>query len=267
MTKISFFNQKGGPGKTTSVVNIAACLAAHLEKRVLVVDCDSQMTATKYLLTAYQGVEYPTIDDYFSNKMPIKEIIKSAVYTNRNDVQIPMGIDVLPSCKNIETIKLKDEYQVRQMLIDVEDDYDYCLFDLPPHLSGISLNAIVASDYIIVPAIPDTDSLSGFDYLIDTVHKIREERLNNHLEILGIVFNNVVYQRATQKYILDSCRENMGNMVFDRYIKAASIVEQARFYGVPLAYFAPSNKITDEYKALTREILKRIEERGVQRNG
>lgn len=258
MIKISFFNQKGGPGKTTSVVNIGAALAKYLKKRVLIIDCDSQRTATKYLLTYTEGPNHPTIDDYFSGCLPAKEVVVNVLMESKGKLETT-NLYCISSCTNIETIAMKDVTDVKEMLLSLEDKYDYCLFDLPPHISGISLSALVASDYIIVPAHADTDSLSGYNDLIDTVNMIREKGWNISLNILGVIFNDVNCQRITQRSILDSCKESMKGIVFETHIKSASVIEQARFFGKPIPYYVSSNSpIGSDYLKLAKEIVKRI---------
>lgn len=259
MVKISFFNQKGGPGKTTSVVNIGATLAKHFKKKVLVIDCDSQMTATKYLMTYCEEPDY-TIEDYFTKKASIEDIIQQ-VYTKKSlsrEELMPIEMYVVPSCINIETLDMKDVYDVKEMLSSVETEYDFCLFDLPPHISGISLGALVASDYVIVPAHADTDSLSGYNHLIDTIKEIRDNGWNLSLSIMGIIFNDVNIQRMIQRHILNTMREDMPGMVFKTYIKSTSAIEQARFLGIPFPYAGSlKSAIEKDYISLTKEIVKK----------
>ena len=133
-------------------------------------------------------------------------------------------------------------------------------------MNGVALSALIASDFVIVPAMADTDSLAGFNYLMDHISRIREQGLNTHLEILGVLFNNVIHQRAVQKMILSSVRENMSDLVFSHSIKGASIVEQARFTGTPLPYYVRSHQIVTQYEDLTKEIEKKIMIKEKQRN-
>lgn len=260
MINISFFNQKGGVGKTTSVVNLAAVFS-QMNKKVLVVDCDSQMTASNYLLT-YTDTD-KSINDYFIgadinaclvNVVTVKSISKKEL--------TPTSITVLPSCKNIETIEMSSVYEIKEMLEKIKGKYDYCLFDLPPHLSGISLCALVASDYVVVPAHADTDSLAGYNYLIDTINQIKSNGWNTSLSVLGILYNDVFNQRMTQKYILNQTQSSMGDLVFKTIIKSTSKIEQARFFGVPFPYSNLDKKISNDYKALAKEIDKRIKNNG-----
>lgn len=254
MKVISFFNQKGGVGKTTCVVNLAASLS-EIGRKVLVVDCDSQMTASNYLLTYTKTQK--SINDYFMGAAPIACTVD--VFTKKNinkDELVKTNISIIPSCKNIETIELSDISDITDLIKGLK--YDYCLFDLPPHLSGISLSALVASDFVIVPAHADTDSLSGYDNLIDTINQIKSKGWNTHLSILGIIFNDVISQRMTQKYILEQTQSNMRGLVFKNIIKSSSKIEQARFFGVPMPLSGLDRKITSTYIDLAKEIERRI---------
>ncbi len=256
MKLISFFNQKGGVGKTTSVVNLAATFSM-MNKKVLVIDCDSQMTASNYLLTYMETQK--TINDYFIgadiNSCIVDIITKESV---NKDIRKKTNISLIPSCKNIETIDLDSVFDVSEFIKEIKQKFDYCLFDLPPHLSGISLSALIASDYVIVPAHADTDSLAGYDYLIDTINTIKSKGWNTNLKVLGILFNDVISQRMTQKYILEQTQGNMKDLVFPTIIKSTSKIEQARFFGIPLPYSNLDRKIINDYKSLAKDIEKKI---------
>ncbi|MBO5371749.1 MAG: ParA family protein [Lachnospiraceae bacterium] len=266
MKKIAFFNRKGGTGKTTSVVNLSATFEKHRRKKILIVDCDSQTTATEYLLTYTPDRKGYSLKDVIEDNIPVKDVIER-VYKNT-----PGGLDerdlyVIPSALDIDVMELDDYKAVSKVLEPLESEYDYCFFDLPPHLNGVALSALIASDFVIVPAMADTDSLAGFNYLMDHISQIREQGLNTHLEILGILFNNVIHQRAVQKMILASARENMEDLVFNHSIKAGSIVEQARFTGTPLPYYTGSNPIVTQYEDLSKEIEKKIMMKEMRKNG
>ncbi len=264
MIKIAFFNQKGGVGKTTSVVNLAATFAKRLKKSVLVVDCDSQKTSTNYLLT-YTDYQY-SIEDYFDSdyydKRSISSIITNAkIKTSLNREEYEQSkIDVLPSYSGIETLPIEDIYAYKNLLEPVESKYDYCFFDLPPHLSGVSLSALVSCNWVIVPANADTDSLSGYNDLIDTITEIRNKGYNLKLNVLGVLFNDINTQRMIQKHILKSSYKDMADSLFKVYIKSASAIEQGRYMGIPLPYVSLNRKINDDYEKLAKEIVKRIKE-------
>lgn len=253
MKKIVIFNQKGGTGKSTSTVNIAGILDKIHKKRVLVIDCDSQINSTLSLITEDIKTDIVSV---LKGKTNIKDAIKNVSVVVR--YTIPTLIDVLPGSRSVEEVNLKDISIFRSILAEVEKEYDYCIFDCPPHLSNMTLAALSSADCVIVPALADTDSLCGYDLLIDTVNQIRTSETNVGLKILGIFFTNVDINKALEKYIITDCKENMGDIVFDTYIRRASIVSQARFYSKPLCYYRSTAPVTKDYEALTKEIIKRL---------
>lgn len=266
MKKIAFFNRKGGTGKTTSVVNLSATFEKHRKKKILVVDCDSQTTATEYLLTYTPERKGYSLKDVIENNISVKDVIEQ-VYTEEYGEPVGREIYVIPSALDIDVMELDDYKAVSKILEPLENEYDYCFFDLPPHLNGVALSALIASDFVIVPAMADTDSLAGFNYLMDHISRIREQGLNTHLDILGVLFNNLIHQRAVQKMILSDVRENMSDLVFAHSIKAGSIVEQARYIGTPLPYYVRNHPILIQYEDLTKEIEKKIMMKESRRNG
>ena len=244
------------------MVNIAATLVKHFGKKVLMLDCDSQMTTTKYVATYTDRGEH-TIKSVLVDDVNINDAVVQLEFPRSlASVKIETtNLFVLPSCIDVEQIPLEDVYVLKRNLDEVESDYDFCLVDMPPHISGVSMCAAVAADYIVVPANADVDSLEGFGLLIDTVNRIRENEWNLNLEILGIMFNDVNLQRWAQKSIFNKHR-NTNKYVFNTYIKSVSGIEKARVFGLPLPYIGTFDRDAErEYINLTQEILDRIGER------
>lgn len=256
MIKIAIFNQKGGTGKTTSTVNIAGCLEKDMGKKVLVVDCDSQMNATNYLLTQRNGEHEYDLIHCLKHKKETKDAILQVKLFARKEFDT--NIYVLPGSIKMDAMKINDCYSIRDVLKDVEEDYDYCLFDCPAHLSDITIAAFSCADYIIVPAFGDTDSLDGYDLLLNTVNQIRDSETNIGLKILGIFFNNTESIKALDNYIINGCRETMGEIVFDASIRRSSAIGQARYYGKPVNYYKQTSTAAKDFLRLTGEIMERI---------
>ncbi len=255
MVKIAIFNQKGGVAKTTTVVNIAASLVKYYNKKVLAVNCDSQVTLHQYLLTYTNPDEIRngTVKDLFLGTN-VKDIASRIHIPSRKEI-IPIDMFVIPSEKGIHLWDIGDGDKANESLKGL--DYDYCIFDLPPNLSGISIAALSICDYIIIPAIPDPDSLEGFGDVVNTVRDIRNNGGNPDLAILGVVFCKVE-PYMTHGFIMDQIRSEMGELCFNTCIKNRSVIEQSRFYGTPVCYYSPKSEATSEYHRLTAEIVNKI---------
>lgn len=259
MVKIALCNQKGGTGKTFSTVSIAGCLSKEFKKKVLVVDCDSQINSTSYLLTHYtEEIKYD-IQTCLKGKSDIEDTIIQSVIPDRLGVLTEINVFILPGSKTIDTYNVKSISLLKDILNKVEEQYDYCLFDCPPHLSDLALAALATADYVLVPALADVDSLGGYGVLLDTVNQIRDSGVNISVRLLGIFFNNVKTIEAADKFIIQSSIENMKNEVFQTCIRSSSAVKQARIFGKPINYYKSSNNTTIDCINLTEEILGRIE--------
>ena len=268
MIKIAFLNQKGGVGKTTTAVNIAAVIGKELNKRVLVVDCDCQRNATQYLLSAEEeNEEEYTITDYLDD-IPTLTLVKHVKMENRGKLE-DTNICVIPADSDMSEFRLPDIHIISKMLDEVDSRFDYCIIDMPPQFSGLSsisanegdysiaLSALVACDYVVVPANASRFSISGYDDLLESINLIRNKGWNVNLKMLGMVLNNVNYQRGTQKYITDLNMQNNQD-TFKHCIKSASVIEQAEYFGKPVCYYAKRSPSAIEYIALAKEMIKRI---------
>lgn len=267
MIKIAIFNQKGGTGKTTSVVNIGSMVAEITKKKVLIVDCDSQSNTTNYLR---QRDSDKTFIDYIHSEDKIKDIIKSVEYEkksilNRKIKKQNIVLDIIPISYQIDQIELEHFNYFKNALLEIESEYEYCFFDCPPHLSPLTINALTASNYIIVPALADVDSLGGYELLLDTVKTIQKSQSNIGLEVLGVFLNKVKENQALDKYIIQTCRDGLGNIVFNAYIRDSSLISQARIEEKPINIYKTKSKPYEDYKILTKEIIKRIKEKKGER--
>lgn len=262
MKKITFLNKKGGVGKSTSTVNVAATFCKMRNKKVLVVDCDSAGTSSKYLLT-YTDKKGYTLQDVF-NGVDVHEALEQVHIGSKKDDCI--DIYVLSAFSGLDSMEVEDFNLFKDILAPLETEFDYCFFDMPPCITNISLSALVASDYVIVPAEATVDALTGFNDLLDIIANIREQGLNNHIEILGVLINNVIHQRAVQKLLLREMKENLGDLAFKQHIKSGSVFEQARYYGLPLPYFSASSEQAGQYRTLVTEIEKKIKMKERVRN-
>lgn len=269
MNIIIVFNQKGGVGKSTTVVDIAGCLSKNLRKKVLVIDIDGQCTSSSYLRTIEGDTEY-NLYDYIYNGISINDVIvpiKFEQWDNKGKkyVSTPTKISLLPSSRNFGQKNFFDNFNQPDLFTEIfneigKDTYDYCIFDCPGYINKLTESALRASEFIIIPAIADIDSLVGFSDLIDTKNKIREESNNINLDILGIMFT--MYSGSSlNRQIRDYCKEQMGeDIIFNTYIRRATCISEARVVGKPIAYYKPSEPAAEDYLTLTKEIVKRIKD-------
>ncbi len=260
MKTIAVINQKGGTGKTTSTVSIAGCLAQFHKKRVLVFDCDESHNASSHLLSFDTSYEENSRDilSVVKGEKTLKEIIRPVSISYKGKMtNIP--VSVVPSYERMEEECIfEDPYVIKNMLAEIKDDYDYVIFDGPPHMTSFAYEALASTQYVIIPANADVDSLGGFDLLLDSINELRSSGVNTRIQILGIFFTNVNPQNALSAHIAQQSIENMGDIVFEQKIRSGSVVGQARYFGKPINYYKGSCGVTRDYFNLTYEILTRI---------
>lgn len=269
MDKIAFLNQKGGVAKTTCTVSVAAMFARMDEKKVLVVDCDTQHNAIDMLMT--YAPSYQTMEPCIYHGADIHDCInhvETKLYANPARKPIKTNIDVICCAKMAE--EFSDIYTIRDLIAQLDAEYDYCLFDMPPQFTGLgrsgneeqgrysfALCALVASDYVIVPAEASRSSLVGYSALVDSVKAIRQNGWNPGIKLLGLVFTRVDKQTGMDKYIIKKAKEDIPE-TFNTTIRTATVIDQTEYYGVPLPYYEPLSSLTLDFGRLTSEIKARI---------
>ncbi len=249
MKVISFLNIKGGVAKTTSCVNVAAELGRQ-GKRVLIIDLDPQSNSTKYL-----GLYYP--NSLGSYHLLNGEDVSVTITQYSNVWLIPANIDLIASESEIlADTKRARETRLKKWLDKSEEGFDYVLIDCPPSLGMISINALAASDYVLVPLKIDKFSLDGFEYLIDSVNSVRDE-FNEKLELLGVF---ITMDRATRinREVKEELREELGELLFKQSIRENVDVIKSTFESTPLIYFNNRAAASKDYKSLVSELLCRL---------
>lgn len=261
MKRISVFNQKGGCGKTTTVYNLAGSLAKRGYK-VLVVDCDPQFNITKTLHLEkgriMDDIIY-TISDLMQEQVSINEVIQTALLRTRGNAKPKnLGIDYVPSDRRLSSVNLNDGEIMKRAMDSIDTDYDFVLFDCPPGLSDIIINALVASDYVLVPVAADKDSLEGFDELLETVQVICNNKINPDLKLLGVFMTLVSGRDSFDQYLYSNCMESLGDGFIRTSIRRQSNAKRSPFFGRPLCWFAPTSGVAQDYERLTDTILERL---------
>ena len=248
---ISIINQKGGVGKTTTAVNLAAFLADKGYKTMLV-DADSQGNATSGLSKDVESKE--TLYDVLLDDASIEEAV---VKTDIKKLSIlPASIDLAGA--EIEMVSMeKREFLMKRKLDQVRDKYDFILIDCPPSLGLMTLNALVASQEILIPIQAEFYALEGLSQLVKTVQVVTR-KLNPGLSILGILLTMFDGRTNLSLQVADEVKKYFGNKVFRTVIPRSVKLSEAPSFGEPILTYAPKSKGAEAYKKLCREVIKRV---------
>ncbi len=247
MKTISIMNHKGGTGKTTSSINIGAGLAKKGLK-VLLLDIDSQANLTEGL-----GVGDPEESVYDSirenKKLPILNI-------SDNLDLVPSSIDLLGAEMEIVS-KIGREQILHKLLKPIRSEYDYIIIDCPPSVGLLTVNAMVASDTILLPLQGEYFAYKGVDRLLGIVKEVREN-LNDNLEIGGVFITQINPNRILTKTIVEKLTEDLQDKVFDTKIRINVALAEAQLQGQTIFDYAPESNGAKDYEMLVDEILNRL---------
>jgi chromosome partitioning protein len=289
--KISFLNYKGGVGKTSLIVNTAACLAK-LGKRVLLCDFDTQSNASIWLmrLERWNKLNADARGEIYSifepGKARVKDLVLRDVLEGKNGDKLLPGLDLIPTTFNL--VDLEGEYRgeakrpaylvFQEQLAEIEDDYDFILFDCPPNILRASQCGVFSSNEIYVPANPDALSLIGFTLLIEKLQKFhalsasfRRSSMGSPAQVQGVIMNSIktgsdievpkmrmqlrLNQFKSAKRVAPSAR------IFDTQIRDAMIVRRAVTLGLPVNLVAQDSSAADgdnvvsDYRKLAAELV------------
>ncbi|MDX1535548.1 MAG: ParA family protein [Candidatus Spechtbacterales bacterium] len=247
-TVITAANQKGGTGKTTTVANLAVYLAAY-GKKVLVVDFDPQANATSTLLSP-NSLSTHVYHTLVGGILP-------------EDVIRPTGLfslDVLPATPDlagatIELVSLKNrEFRLYDVINTVKDNYDYVLVDCPPSLGLLTLNSIVAADYVIIPVQSEYYALEGLSQLLGTIDLVNEN-LGRDVQVLGAVCTMFDRRNRLSRSVLKDIQRNFPGHVFDAVIPRNIALAEAPGYGKTIYQFDPTSAGANAYRYLAKEVI------------
>ena len=256
MKTISMINIKGGVGKTISTVNVGAVLAEQ-GYRVLIVDLDAQANASQLLQCYGEEQDAGTIKDIFLEKKysTLDAVVKTS---HINMDMIPSHIKfAFSESKIITDTSRQPQTILRKALRQIAENYDYCLLDCPPNIGIVTLNALTASDYTLVPIKIDQFAIDGLGYLLETIYNVTEE-FNPDLTFLGS-FVTMDTTTTVNKAIKEQLRQMPAIKLFKTGIRNNVKVPESTFEKMPLVYSTPRAAASINYRKLTGEILELID--------
>lgn len=248
---IAVTNQKGGVGKTTTAINLSACIALN-GKKVLLVDCDPQGNATSGLGVERKRLKY-CVYDLLINEISIDKVL---VHTRiKNLDMIPATIQLAGAEVELAPLAQR-EYLLKKEIDKVRQEYEYIFFDCPPSLGLLTINALVASDSVLIPLQCEYYALEGLSQLIDTIHLVRKG-LNRALAIEGIVFTMFDGRTNLSIQVVDEVKRHFKQYVYRTIIPRNVRLSEAPSHGKPVVIYAPNSRGAEVYQDLSMEVLQR----------
>lgn len=248
---IAIANQKGGVGKTTTTVNLAAALGV-LEKKVLLIDADPQANATSGLGIDVDGVEFGTYQLLEHTKTAKETIVQTS---SPNVDLIPSHIDLVAI--EIELVdKDEREYMMKKAIKVLKETYDYILIDCAPSLGLLTLNALTAADSVIIPIQCEYFALEGLGKLLNTVKSIQKIH-NPDLDIEGMLLTMYDSRLRLSNQVVEEVRKHFADMVFDTIIQRNVRLSEAPSYGESIIKYDASSKGAANYLNMANEVVKK----------
>ena len=251
---IAVANQKGGVGKTTTSINLSACLAEK-GKKILVIDLDPQGNTSSGFGVDKNNLKY-TVYHIMIGEARFNECVLENVLPN---------LDILPANVNlsgveIETIGMHErEYILFNQIDKIRNEYDFIIVDCPPSLNTLTVNAMTTADTVLVPIQCEYYALEGLSQLIHTIELV-QERLNPELEIEGVVFTMYDARTNLSLQVVENVKDNLNQNIYKTIIPRNVRLAEAPSYGMPINLYDPKSKGTESYLLLAEEVINKGEE-------
>ncbi len=246
---IAVVNQKGGVGKTTTAVNLAAALSQQ-GKFVLLVDLDPQGNATSGLGVDHRTIEHGVYDAIIGAK-PIHHVVQETAHEGYRLAPATMNL----SGANIELVDVEDrEFQLYKVLMEVKHAYDFIVIDCPPSLGLLTINGLVASDKILIPVQAEYYALEGLGQLLHTINLVKEN-LKPELEVLGAILTMYDTRNRLSQDVFEELYRYFPDTIFRSIIPRTVRLAEAPSFGKTIFNYDPSGKGAKAYRRLSREVL------------
>ncbi len=254
---VAICSQKGGVGKTTTAVNLGATLAYNHDKKVLVIDLDAQGHVEKSLGALIpEGIEYTPLSTLLLDRRG--DILDGVIRSDLDKFFLTPGDRSLCDAENSFATKIGKEFIVKNALRTAQSHYDYILFDCPPSMGNLTVNALVAAKYVLIPCEMSVLAFEGVSDLIDTLAQIND-RLNPDLDILGVLFTRVDGRNIQMNELIqENMKKYFEGRIFDTQIAINTALNKSQLEGRPIFHYDRNASGTANYAALAEEFIKRI---------
>ncbi len=248
---IAIINQKGGVGKSTTAVNLAAALS-ELKKKVLLIDFDPQGNSTSGFGIEKEELE-ACVYDALLNDVPLEELIQDT--PSKRVFVVPATIQLAGA--EIELVSaMARETRLKELIAPIKDEFDFIFIDCPPSLGLLTINALAAADSVLIPIQCEYYALEGVTKLLESMRMVKS-RINKQLDTYGVLLTMFDSRTSLSNQVADEVRAYFGEDTFKTVIPRTVKLSEAPSFGLPIIEYAPTNKGAIAYMNLAKEVIKR----------